>query len=268
MNSNELTGQLHTKWAARSLVFLEKTPSTQDAARKACFEGAPHGALYITGNQTTGRGRMGRSWICPPDVNIAMTILLRPAVSLELAPMITLIMGLSVAEAISGMLPPDAPGALIKWPNDIVIDGKKVCGILTETVTLPDGSYACLVGTGINVHQRAFPEELSDIAGSIYTQTGGDIKRALLAALICDRFEINYEEFESEGSLSPVSKRYEDRLVNTGKTVKIMEASGAYEAEALGIDPENGALFVKPADGTIRRINAGEVSVRGLYGYT
>ena len=267
MNINELTGQLHTKWAARNLVFLEETASTQDAARKMCLEGAPHGTLCITGNQTAGRGRVGRSWSCPPDVNIAMTMLLRPQIPPEFAPMITLVMGLSVAEAISGELPDSAPPAMIKWPNDIVMGGKKVCGILVEMVTLPDGGYACLAGTGINVHQRELPGELSQIAGSIFTQTGSDIGRSRLAAAVCGRFEINYEEFERAGNLETLAGRYEERLINTGRTVVITDRTDSYEAVAMGIDPESGALKIKTDDEGIKKINAGEVSVRGLYGY-
>ena len=267
MNIDELTGQLHTKWAARNLVFLEETASTQDAARKECLAGAPHGTLCITGNQTAGRGRVGRSWSCPPDVNIAMTLLLRPDIAQDRAPMITPVMGLAAASAISGELPDGAPPVMIKWPNDIVIGGRKVCGILVEMVTLPEGGYACLVGTGINVHQREFPEELSQIAGSVFTQTGCDIGRARLAAAVCGRFETYYEEFISAGNLSPLADRYGERLINTGKTVVITDREGSYEAQALGTDPETGALLIRTDDAGIRKINAGEVSVRGLYGY-
>ncbi len=267
MNINELTGQLHTKWAARNLVFLEETDSTQDAARKGCLEGAPHGTLYITGDQTAGRGRMGRSWSCPPDVNIAMTLLLRPEIPMEKAPMITLVTGLAAAEAISGALPEGAPAAMIKWPNDTVIEGKKVCGILVETLTLAEGGYACLVGIGINVHQREFPEELSQIAGSVYTQTGVDVSRTLIAASLCDRFETYYEEFRGSGDFSTLADRYGKRLINAGRTVVITDRTDSYEAQTLGIDPETGALVIRTDDAGIKKINAGEVSVRGLYGY-
>ncbi|MBR4529594.1 MAG: biotin--[Lachnospiraceae bacterium] len=268
MHKETIEGQLTTVWAARPLVYHPVTHgSTNDLAGTLARQGAVHGTLVVTGEQQSGRGRMGRAWLCPPGANIAMSLILRPEIPMERIPLLTLIAGLSVAEAIAALLPAVAPQVRIKWPNDIVIAGRKVCGILTESVTMPEGEPACcIIGIGINILQREFPGEIAATAGSVLSQTGITISRSATVAAFCGRFEKNYDEFAQTADLAPFLPAYETRLAGTGSTVRVIEPGEAYEGTALGID-RDGCLLVRKQDGETVRVIAGDVSVRGLCGY-
>jgi BirA family biotin operon repressor/biotin-[acetyl-CoA-carboxylase] ligase len=198
-----------------------------------------------------------------------MSLILRPALPPAQVPALTLVAGLSVAQGIADLLPQEwQDRILIKWPNDIVIDKRKICGILTEAQLRPDGSVdACIVGIGINVRQTDFPEALREIAGSILTQTGIGVSRSALIASFCQRMEENYEPFVTAHDLSPLIPAYERRLINRHAPVRILDPKGEWTGTAQGIDP-NGALLVTAEDGTEHTVTAGEVSVRGLYQYT
>ena len=178
--------------------------------------------------------------------------------------MITLVMALSVLQAIR-----DVTGlqAYIKWPNDIVVNGKKVVGILTELLTEPDGSWYLVCGVGINVNQKEFSAELLQTATSLLLEQGGaEIGRESLREKVIEYFRKNYEVFASKGDLGDMLKAYNEFLVNRNATVRVLDPKGEYEGTALGIN-EKGELLVKESDGNIRNVYAGEVSVRGIYGY-
>ncbi|SFC65213.1 biotin--[acetyl-CoA-carboxylase] ligase [Butyrivibrio sp. YAB3001] len=280
---------LRTNWAGRNIVFKEETGSTNDDAKKLSESGAPSGTLVVADRQIRGRGSRGRSWETPDGANIAMSLLIRPTAPPERISMLTLIMGLSVAEGIEDALVECQdvnlsksttvyfPGLIlsesksfpqIKWPNDIVIAGKKICGILTELHMNDDNTIKdVVIGVGINVNMLEFPEEIKDIAGSILSTTGVKLDRSKVVACCMGRFEENYEKYNRTYDLSLLREQYENRLINRRKLVKVMDPKGAYEAIAHGID-SFGALVVSDAEGNEFNINAGEVSVRGLYGYT
>lgn len=268
MNRDSITGQLTTTWAARHLDYLAQTVSTQEDAKALAGTGAPHGTLVVTDDQTAGRGRGVRVWSCPPGSNIAMSLILRPTLPVTQMPSLTLMAGLAVAQGIADLLPEEwRDRILIKWPNDVVIEKRKVCGILTEAMLRPDGTVdACIVGIGINVRQTEFPEELREIAGSILSQTGIRVSRSALIASFCRRLEACYERYLTAGSLAALRESYEERLINRDAPVRILEPDGEWTGTAQGID-DNGALLVTAADGTRHAIAAGEVSVRGLYHY-
>jgi BirA family biotin operon repressor/biotin-[acetyl-CoA-carboxylase] ligase len=180
-------------------------------------------------------------------------------------------MALSILKGIEKMLSQEEKDSLgIKWPNDIVLAKKKICGILTELFpTGNENEFFVVIGVGINVNQPAelFPEEIRDMAGSVFSITDRKISRSELIAQCMKRFESFYEAYVRDGNLSALKKEYEDKLLNRGQTVRVLDPKGEYEAFSRGIT-DDGALVVELSDGEVREINAGEVSVRGLYGYT
>lgn len=263
ISKSEILSRLHTKWAGQSIVCYEEVDSTNTQAKTAGENQGCHGMLVVADRQNAGKGRRGRSWASPPGTNIYMTLLLKPEILPDQASMLTLVMALSVAEAIEEEY---GHPAWIKWPNDIVVDNKKVCGILTEMSTEIDYINYVVIGVGINVRQEDFPEELMDKATSLKNACGKEVLRSQLIADVMERFEQNYEAFLERGSLELLKEPYEKHLVNMERQVKVMEPGHEYEASARGID-NRGELLVELPDGTVKRIYAGEVSVRGVYGY-
>ncbi len=259
----EISSMLKTQWAGKRIVYFDETDSTNNQAKVFGEKGDVHGTLFVADKQTAGKGRRGRGWDSPPGESIYMTLLLRPEISPERAPMLTLVMGLSVAEAIR-----EAAGieAKIKWPNDIVVDKKKVCGILTEMTTEMMYVNYVVIGVGINVNQQGFPDEIAKMATSLYKKTGKVYRRSELIAAVLERFEKNYDTFLRTGDLSGIQEAYDAALVNCGQEVKVLEPGHEYEAVAEGIN-ENGELMVRLPDGRKKQVFAGEVSVRGIYGY-
>ena len=288
LTKENIEGQLHTKWAARNLVYKDVTDSTNNDAKKLGEEGAPHGTLVVADKQTVGRGSRGRSWETPSGTNIAMSLMIRPDAPPEKIAMLTLIMGLSVAEGIENaiiqardqqlgkrtdvdisrqLLSEVKVFPLIKWPNDVVIAGKKICGILTELHMKSDNTINdVVIGVGINVNMRDFPDSIKDIAGSILSETGIMTDRSAVVAHCMKCFEDNYEKYNKTFDMSLLKEQYEKRLINIDKHVRVLDPKGEYEAVARGITNE-GALIVVTKDGEERIINGGEVTVKGLYSY-
>ena len=191
-----------------------------------------------------------------------MSVLLRPDFEPQHASMLTLVMGLSVAQAVKEL---DIEVS-IKWPNDVVVSRKKICGILTE-MGLENGRIReVVIGDGINVNLEEFPDELKDKATSLYLETGKKYDRNRLIGLIMEKFERNYEKFTETCDLSPLIDEYNVMLANRNQPVRILDKINPYEGIAVGIDRE-GELLVRVADGEIRKVCSGEVSVRGLYSY-
>ena len=246
----------------KNIIHCQVTGSTNADAAKAASEGAPEGTLIVADRQEAGRGRKGRSWSSPEGCNLYCSLLLRPEYRPEQACMVTLVMALAVSEAIHEL----EMDAWIKWPNDIVISGKKVCGILTE-MSLVQGNIAhVVVGTGINVNQTEFPEEIRETATSLKIQSGHEADREKLLARVMEYFEKYYDTFLRDGDLSGLQELYEKRLVNRNQTVRVLDPAGEFEGTAIGIN-HLGELLVEKEDGTVEAVYAGEVSVRGVYGY-
>lgn len=268
MTREELTSLMKTRWAGRNILYYDVTDSTNQRIKQAGDEGAPHGTLAVADRQTAGRGRRGRTWESPAGSSIYMSILLRPDVAPNKASMLTLVMALSVAEGIRECVGSgeDVPELQIKWPNDIIINGKKLVGILTEMSAQVDYINHVTVGVGINVNMTEFPEEIADTATSLRLECGHTVKRAPLIAAVMERLEENYEIFLETEDLSGLLERYSTLLINRDRDVLIIGQKEKYQAHALGID-NTGELIVKKEDGTLEKIYAGEVSVRGVYGY-
>lgn len=263
LSESELRSRIHTKWAGRNLHHLEATDSTNKDAMRYMEEGEPHGTLVTADTQSAGRGRRGRVWDSPEGRAIYMTIGMKPEFEPDKAPMLTLVMALSVAEAIGEQTGLEAQ---IKWPNDIVINCKKVCGILTEMNLESDYIRSVVTGVGINVNQQKMPEEIAETATSLFLEKGGMISRAAIIESVLRHFEHNYERFIQTLDLSALVPSYQDRLVNKDRKVRVLDPKGEYEGTARGIR-STGELIVELPNGTIQDVYAGEVSVRGYYGY-
>lgn len=263
MSQAEILSLTDTLWAAGKVVCFTETDSTNIQARAYGEKGCAHGTLFVAERQSAGKGRRGRGWDSPAGLSIYMSILLRPEISPRHAPMLTLVMAVSVAEGIKKATGQDVR---IKWPNDIVLNKKKLCGILTEMSTEIDYINYVVIGVGVNVNQEDFPEEIRDKATSLRIETGRRMKRAGIIAAIMESFENNYETFVKAEDLSGIQETYNSVLVNADCDVRVLEPGNEYNAHAIGIN-EKGELMVRTEDGSRKNIFAGEVSVRGIYGY-
>ena len=260
-NETTIADQIHTKWAGKTVHFARKTDSTNLWIKRLAKEGASEGTLALAEFQSAGRGRLGRSWEVPEGTSVMMSILLRPKFEPQYAPMLTLVMGMAVAKAVKKL----GFDVSIKWPNDVVVSHKKICGILTE-MGVRDGKidYA-VIGVGINVNIREFPEEMADKATSLYLESGREFDRSQIPGLVMEAFEEYYEKFAATCDLSGLKEEYESILANYNQPVRVL-AKEPYEGVARGIT-DGGELLVEKTDGTIVAVSAGEVSVRGLYSY-
>ena len=262
----ELGGRLQTRgeghWAGNSLIYYPSTGSTNIDAKRAAEDGAPEGTLVVTDCQNTGRGRRGRDWSSPQGCNLYFTLLLRPDCSPDQACMLTLVMALAVAEAVNEL----GLEAGIKWPNDIVLSGKKICGILTEMSAEPDYIHYVVIGCGINVNQEEFPSEISRTATSLRLEKGEKISRSALLVSVMDHFEEAYGAFRKTWDLTELLPSYHRFLLNKDARVRVLDPKGEFDGIARGIN-EKGELLVETEQNGIVNVYAGEVSVRGVYGY-
>ena len=160
---------------------FETVDSTNLIVKDWARQGAEEGRCAVAEAQTAGRGRRGRSWISPPGENLYFSILLRPQAEASHVAMITLLMAIAVTQSVREL----HLDAKIKWPNDVVVNGKKICGILTEMYQSAAGSFFLVIGTGINVNQKEFPEEVKKTAGSLALELGADVDREVLLVRIC-----------------------------------------------------------------------------------
>lgn len=265
LSKAEIESQITTKWAGKKVVYYDETDSTNTRAKELGDAGdkKDHGTLFVADRQIAGKGRRGRAWESPSGSSIYMTLLLHPDILPSKASELTLIMALAVEEGIekvTGM----KPG--IKWPNDIILSGKKTCGILTEMSAEIDYINYVVIGVGINVNQNTFAEDIKDVATSLKIEKGSSVRRAPLVAAVMESFEKYYEIFMQTEDLTGVIDRYNELLLNCGEKVRVLEPGHEYEAMALGIN-ETGELIVRLPDGEEKEVYAGEVSVRGVYGY-
>ena len=263
MSRAEIESLMNTTWAGKKVVYYDETDSTNNQAKAYGEKGEAHGTLFVADMQAAGKGRRGRVWVSPAGSSIYMTILLHPDVLPTKAPQLTLVMAMAVAEGIRKVTGLETK---IKWPNDVIVNGRKVCGILTEMSTEIDYINYVVIGDGINVNQETFPEEIRDTATSLKIETGSSVRRSVLIATIMECFEQFYEVFMTTEDLSGLQERYNAMLVNLGREVRVLEPGNEYEAHALGIN-RTGELIVRTVDGQEKEIYAGEVSVRGVYGY-
>lgn len=245
------------------ILYRKEIDSTNlEAARLA--DTLPHGTVITADTQTAGKGRRGRSWESKSGENLYFSMLLKPDFSPDQASMLTLVMALAVTEAIEEIYDKSMPK--IKWPNDIVLNRKKVCGILTEMQLEGANIKHVIIGVGINVNQMEFSGENLVYATSLCKETHIKKEKQVLLEAVIRYFEHWYAVFCNDADLRSLMQPYQERLANLGKEVMVLDPKGAYQGTALGIDPY-GELIVCKEDGSRVKVYAGEVSVRGLYGY-
>ena len=254
---------IHTKWAGRQVVYSPSMDSTNTKAKQLAETIEAHGLLVITDKQNAGKGRRGRGWDSLPGNSICMSLVVKPKILPMNASMLTLVAALSVSEGIDLVT---NLKTRIKWPNDIIVGTKKVCGILTEMSADMDQINYIVIGIGINTGVTTFPDEIAQKATSLKLESGKDILRADLIAAIMDCFERNYETFVKTEDLTLLMQQYEKRLVNVGQKVRVLEPAKEYIGVSEGIN-ERGELLVRDENNQLKIVLSGEVSVRGIYGY-
>lgn len=259
----ELGSVINTRRAGRSLVFLDTVDSTNTRAKQLAEAGAPDGTVVVAETQTAAKGRRGRSWMAPAGTGVWFSLMLRPQIEPEHASMMTLVAAMAVEKGIRDMT---GLKGQIKWPNDVVVDGKKVCGILTEMSADMDCVNHVVVGIGINANIREFPEELQDKATSLLLASGQTVKRAALLNAVLHAWEEYYERYLQTEDLSLLASAYNEKLAGRGGMVQVLAPKGEYTGISRGINHQ-GELLVEREDGTVTAVMSGEVSVRGIYGY-
>lgn len=262
MDQTELESIHATEWAGCEIYYFDSIDSTNTKAKELAEEGHPSGTLVVADRQTAGKGRRGRSWESPTGIGIFMTLMLKPEINPNHASMLTLVAAMATTRAIRRVT---GVPAMIKWPNDIVMNGKKVCGILTEMSAQFDYINHIVIGIGINVHNEDFPEEIAQTASSIYLESGQHIHRASLIEAFLEEFEDVYAEYLKTEDMEGLQKEYDAMLVNRGRQVRVLDPKEPFEGKAMGIT-KKGELIVDTWESR-KLVSSGEVSVRGIYGY-
>ena len=286
MNQHDIAQSSQTEWMGQEIFCYNTLDSTNVKAKELAEEGYPSGTLVIAESQTAGRGRRGRDWNSQEGTGIFMSFILKPeltsepaeqnppglisasaeqnhsGLTIENASMVTLVCALAVSMGISQVTGAEAQ---IKWPNDIVMNGRKICGILTEMSVVSGKVGHVVVGIGINVSNLQFPEEIANTAGSLYTETGKFFQRAEIVGAILEKFETYYALFLKTQDLSLMQEEYNGLLANRNREVRVLDPREPFEGKALGIT-EKGELIVETPQGK-QMVSGGEVSVRGIYGY-
>jgi BirA family biotin operon repressor/biotin-[acetyl-CoA-carboxylase] ligase len=256
-DAKDLQSRLTGRKIGWLLHYLETVDSTNRFAMGLAREGAPEGTVVLADRQTAGIGRLQRAWQSPPGCNLYISVILRPAVAPPEASRITILAGVAVAEAIASICP---AGVGIKWPNDVQIRGRKVCGILTEMATA-GGSRAVIIGIGLNVNikRENFDPGHRDTATSLWEETGREHSREDMAFLLCERLERWYETFLHAG-FAPVREEWLARSDMAGKRVRVLFRDEVQEGVVEGID-RDGALLLADGQGGVRRITAGDATI-------
>ncbi|MGC5773257.1 biotin--[acetyl-CoA-carboxylase] ligase [Paenibacillus pabuli] len=249
---------LKTTVFGRKALILHSTLSTQGDVQHMAEQGQSEGAVVLAEEQTGGRGRFGRKWFSPPSKGIWMSVLMRPELALQNTPQLTLLTGVAVCRAIRSFTGADAG---IKWPNDLLIEGRKVCGILLESTVEDHELRYCIAGIGVDVNfdPKDYPEDLISIATSLKMETGQTIDRTKLAAAILTELEHLYFLYQKEG-FGVISSLWEALSVSINREIKVANQQGGFEGIALGLDP-SGALIVEKQNGERVSVYSGEVSL-------
>ncbi|MBI2538510.1 MAG: biotin--[acetyl-CoA-carboxylase] ligase [Deltaproteobacteria bacterium] len=252
----EIERQLATERLGKTLHYFPEIDSTNNYARNLAEQGAMEGEVVIAESQTRGKGRLGRSWVSPAGRNLYLSVILRPKLSPLHAPQITLMSAVALAETIQSFIPfpPE-----IKWPNDILVGGKKVAGILTESACAADRVLFVVLGIGVNVNfpREEMPVSIRDTATSLMTLSGAPVDRTALALQLIRSLNRCYGDLERLG-FPPMAERWAGFFRLQGKRVKVEMMDQAVQGKAIGIDGD-GALILEDETGTRRRIIAGDV---------
>jgi BirA family biotin operon repressor/biotin-[acetyl-CoA-carboxylase] ligase len=240
---------------AKNIHHFFKIGSTNDVALDLGHAGEPNGSVVLAEQQTAGRGRVGRAWHSERSNGIYMSVLLRPAITPVDAPLITLVAGLAARDAVAELTDtsPD-----LRWPNDVLLNGKKIGGILTEMHAEPDRVHFLVVGTGLNVNHETIPADLRAAATSLRIETGKTHSRTELVVRTLHRLDGYYNEFLRQGA-EPIRRRFaEVSSFCSGKRVRVATAKETFVATTAGLEP-SGVLLVRRENGTTEPVLAGDV---------
>lgn len=243
----------------RNILYHPLTTSTNIEAKALAAEGAPEGSVVAADCQSGGRGRMGRSWVSPPGVNLYFSLILRPAVPSVRVPQLTLLVAAAIHQALcrhsSDLI------AMIKWPNDILADGKKLCGVLCEMQSEPDCTHFVVVGIGINVNQSEFPPDLQQSATSLFLESGQLFSRPELLASVLNHFEPLYDAWLLEDDLGFILPYLEEHALLQSKEVTIDQLKRSVCGTVRGIS-RFGELKLESAEGETILVSSGEAHLR------
>lgn len=250
---------LETQNLGHTIKYFEECGSTQVIAHEMARDGAEDGTIVVAESQTAGKGRMARPWESTKGKGIWMTLTIRPNILPHQAPQYTLIAAVAVVVAMKTLIKNSNP--VIKWPNDILFNGKKCTGILTEMIAEIDRVQALLIGIGINVNQQLtdFPEELREIATSLSIEENRELDRAKLIATILYYIE-KYSDIYLQQGFQPIKTLWEENSGTIGKKIKATTLREVIEGTAIGIT-EDGVLEIKDLSGEIRRIYSADIEI-------
>lgn len=234
--------------------------STNRQVKQMAIEGCAHGSLSLCEEQTAGRGRLGRNWFSGPGVGLWHSLLLRPRLKPSEAPLVTFACACAMAEALEKL---GVKGVCIKWPNDLILQGKKICGILNEVSCDMDQIEYLVLGVGLNVRKGAVPEALAEKAGCIEDFYDPPLRRTILSAYLLEMERI-MKRIEETG-FDGLEQEYRVRSCTLGRKVQVI-GTQTFEGTARDMDAA-GALLVEDDQGVLHRVLAGDVSVRGVMGY-
>jgi BirA family biotin operon repressor/biotin-[acetyl-CoA-carboxylase] ligase len=259
LSVNLLQDGLCTKRFGRSVLFSREVDSTNDWAKKLATYGAYEGTVVVAETQTKGRGRLDRGWISPTG-GLWFSLILRPKLRPAESVKLTFVAGLAVAKVLREMF---GLKAETKWPNDVLVNGRKICGVLTEMNTTGETVNLVVVGIGINANfdvEKVFPDSLKRVATSIENELGRKVQLHRLFRVLLEHLENLYELFTKEG-FSPVLREWKDYADFLGRQVIIISLTEKIHGLALDVD-NDGALIMRLADGSVRRVFVGDVSLR------
>jgi len=259
LTSSEVKSFLKTKWMGKTIHYFPSLDSTNSKAYELATKGAEEGEVVIAESQEKGRGRLGRNWFSPPYLNLYLSVILRPKISPHQAPLITLMAAVATAEAIektSGLQ------SSIKWPNDILLKGRKVAGLLNEVRSETDRIHFVILGIGVNLNldEKMFPKEIRSIATSMKREMGQAISRKIFLVSLLQELEKWYTVFLKEGG-TVILKSWRERAQIKGRQVKMTSFGETIAGRAIDVDSE-GALIIETRRGERKRVVAGDIEYR------
>lgn len=260
LSETDIRSGIVTRRIGRAIHLFRTVDSTNDEAMALAARGALEGTVVIADAQERGRGRMGRSWTSPPGVGVYLSVILRPAIQPHDAPALSLLGAVAVAEAIEEVA---GVAAGVKWPNDLIVRGRKVGGILGEVAAETSHLHYVVLGIGINVNQTeaSFEGELRHTATSLRIEAGRLVDRTAMIRSLCESLDRWYNCFLSEG-LAPIIERLRQCCLTLGQ--KVVARSGDQQLCGLAVDLDHaGALLIRDADQRLYRLIAGDVTLTG-----
>lgn len=253
-----LDGHPFTGRIGHKVHFFETTDSTNKVAFQLAVDGAEEGAIVVADTQTRGKGRLNRAWLSPPGCNLYLSIILRPNIRIDEAPQISIVSGVGVADTMLSYFPSSAS---LKWPNDILINGRKICGILTEMRVKGRRLDFVIAGIGLNVNmmKEHFDEHLRNTATSVLMESGKIYSRIVIMARLIDSFEKWYNVFLNDG-FTPIHEFWMDHAYGIGEKIIISFKDDVIEGKLKGLD-KDGTLLVEEDTGKMHKILTGDTTV-------